>query len=101
LKVNNGGQICGQEPWKTVGEEGPFYRVRKLLVTEFPGCFRAELGVAPDYTSNQPTEYNATAQPGAEPIAILDCTLDFQNSKNAISFASKLLFLANLGFSKS
>ena len=38
------------EHQKTVGEEAPFYRARKLPVTEFSGRSGAEPGAAPDYT---------------------------------------------------
>jgi hypothetical protein len=50
LKVNNGGQFRALEPWGTVREEAPFYRARKLPVTEFLGRSGAEPGVAPDFT---------------------------------------------------
>jgi hypothetical protein len=53
LKVNNGVQFWALEPLKTVGEEAPFYRARKLHVTEFLGCSGAEPGVASGCTLNR------------------------------------------------
>jgi hypothetical protein len=50
-KVNNGGQFQALEPWKSVGEEGPFYRARKLPVIEFSG--RANPRVAPGCTPDR------------------------------------------------
>jgi hypothetical protein len=38
------------EHYQTVREEAPFYRARKLLVTEFSERSEAEPGAAPDYT---------------------------------------------------
>jgi hypothetical protein len=101
MKVNNGREFRAQEHQGTVGEEAPFYRARKLPVTEFLGRSTEEPEVAPDCTPERVQHHYPVRSRARSHSGFHSGYAKQQNThtKNATTFASELR-LANSGFLK-